>query len=73
MSEVEASDRWFVEVERLIKDLDIEAGNLNRQFGLTKEDCAHIIRVQGSNDICMGGNPIEYNYEEQVKVLESIL
>jgi len=70
---IEASDRWFQEVERLLKDLDIQTGNLNSQFGLTKEDCAHIIKYQYSNDYAREGNPRDYNYEEIYDLFTSLL
>ncbi len=73
MSKMEASDRWFEEVERLLKDLHIQTGNLNRQFGLTKEDCPHIVRVQHSMDVTRQGNPRDYQYEDCLALLESLL
>jgi methanol:N,N-dimethyl-4-nitrosoaniline oxidoreductase len=73
MTRMEASDAWFNEVERLLKDLDVETGNLKKQFGLTKADCAHIVKVQYSNDFPVQGNPRDYNYEECVALLESLL
>jgi alcohol dehydrogenase class IV len=72
MSEIKASDAWFEEVERLLKDLNIETGNLNMQFGLTKEDCVHIVKNQHTG-IFREGNPRGYNYEDCVKLLEDLL
>jgi len=73
MTKMQASDKWFDEVERLLKDLNIQTGNLNKQFGMTKEDCAHIIKFQYSNDFAAEGNPREYKYEECLSLFESIL
>ncbi len=73
MTKMQASDKWFDEVERLLKDLKIQTGNLNKQFGLTKEDCAHIVKYQYSNDFAAEGNPRDYHYEECLSLLESLL
>jgi formaldehyde dismutase / methanol dehydrogenase len=73
MTKMQASDKWFDEVERLLKDLTIQTGNLNKQFGLTKEDCAHIVKFQYSNDFAAEGNPREYKYEECLSLFESLL
>lgn len=73
MTKMQASDAWFVEVERMLKDLNIETGNLNKRFGLKKEDIPHIVKVQHSLDISVQGNPKDYNYDECVALLESQL
>ena len=73
MTKMQASDKWFDEVERLLKDLNIQTGNLNKQFGLKKEDCAHIVKFQYSNDFAAEGNPREYKYEECLSLFESLL
>lgn len=73
MSKVQASDKWFDEIERLLKDLNIETGNLNRQFGFKKEDAEHVIKWQYANDFAREGNPRDYSYDESVRLLESIL
>ena len=73
LTRMEASDKWFEEVERLLKDLNIQTGNLNKQFGLTKEDCAHIIKFQYSNDYAKEGNPRDYRYEETLALFSSLL
>jgi len=73
LTKMEASDKWFEEVERLLKDLNIETGNLNKRFGLTKEDCAHIIKFQYSNDYAKEGNPRDYNYEDCYNLFTSQL
>jgi methanol:N,N-dimethyl-4-nitrosoaniline oxidoreductase len=71
MSTLQAADRWFVEMENLLKDLGITSGNLNKQFGLKKEDFPHIVKVY-SNDFTVQGNPRQYNYEETIQLLESL-
>jgi alcohol dehydrogenase class IV len=73
MSKMEASDKWFEEVERLLADLHIQTGNLKKQFGLTKEDCPHIVKVQHSIDVTRQGNPRDYNYDECLELLEGLL
>jgi methanol:N,N-dimethyl-4-nitrosoaniline oxidoreductase len=71
LNAIQASDLWFEEIERLLNDLEITPGHLHEQFGLKKEDIPHIVKVYG-NDFCSQGNPKPYNYEEVVKVLESV-
>jgi hypothetical protein len=66
---VEASDRWFKEVDRL-NHLKIRTGNLNKQFGLKKEDCAHTVKNHYRGGM---GNPRDYNYEEALHLLEGLL
>ena len=73
MTKMQASDAWFTEVERLLNDLNIQTGNLNKQFGLKKEDIPHIVRVQHSLDLTVQGNPTDYNFEELVALFESQL
>lgn len=72
MTTVQASDRWFDEIERLLKDLEITPGHLNEQFGIQKKDLKHIVSIY-SNDFSREGNPREFNYDEVIKLLESIL
>jgi formaldehyde dismutase / methanol dehydrogenase len=71
MTTMEASDRWFDETERLLKDLEIIPGRVHEQFGLNSEDFDHIARIY-SNDFCSQGNPKAYNYEEVIRLLESV-
>lgn len=72
MSELEASDRWFVEIERLLKDLEITPGQLNKQFGVEEKDLDHIVKVY-SNDFCSQGNPKFFDYDECISLLKSVL
>jgi alcohol dehydrogenase class IV len=72
MSELEASDRWFYEIERLLKDLEITPGQLKKQFGVEEKDLDHIIKVY-ANDFCSQGNPKLFNYDECISLLKSVL
>jgi alcohol dehydrogenase class IV len=72
MTELEAADHWFYEIERLLKDLEITPGQLNKQFGVEEKDLDHIVKVY-SNDFCSQGNPKEYNYDECISLLKSVL
>jgi formaldehyde dismutase / methanol dehydrogenase len=67
----QASDKWFEETERLLRDLEITPGHLHEQFGLQKEDIPHIVKTY-SNDFCSQGNPKAYDHDEVVKLLESV-
>ena len=73
MTTIQAADKWFDELERLLKDLNIETGNLNRQFGLKREDFEHIATKQYANDFSREGNPREYNFDDCIKLLEKLL
>jgi methanol:N,N-dimethyl-4-nitrosoaniline oxidoreductase len=72
MTELEAADRWFVEIERLIKDLDIIPGHLNEQFGVQEKDLEKIVTVY-ANDFCSQGNPRDFNHDEVIDVLKGAL
>ncbi len=72
MTESQAAERWFDEMENLLKDLEITPGQLNKQFGLQEKDLEHIVKIY-SNDFCSQGNPREFNAEEALNVLKSIL
>jgi alcohol dehydrogenase class IV len=72
MTALEASDKWFDEIERLLKDLDIQTGHLKQQFGIRKEDLPQIVKVY-SNDFPREGNIREYNYDEILELLENAL
>jgi alcohol dehydrogenase class IV len=73
MSKIQAADKWFDEMERLLKDLNIETGNLNKQFGFQKTDVEHVITNQYANDFAREGNPRDFNYEDCVKLLEDLV
>jgi alcohol dehydrogenase class IV len=72
MTTVQAADKWFDEIERLLKDLNIKPGHLNEQFGLKKDDLEHVVDVY-KNDFCSGCNPIPFNHDDCIKILESVL
>jgi alcohol dehydrogenase class IV len=72
LTEGQASEKWFEEMERLLRDLEITSGQLNKQLGLQEKDLEHIVNVY-SNDFCRQGNPKEFNFEETLQVLKSVL
>ena len=67
----QASDKWFEETERLLKELEIKPGHVHDQFGLEKKDIPHIAKTY-ANDFCSQGNPKAYDYDEVVGLLESV-
>ena len=72
MTELQAADRWFDEIEQMLRDLEIIPGHLNEQFGVQEKDLEHIVKVY-SNVFCSQGNPKEFNFEEALNVIRSIL
>ena len=72
MTTMQAADKWFEEVERLLKDLGIKTGHLNEQFGLEKKYSKHIVDIY-ANDFAREGNPKDFNYDEVVNLLESLI
>jgi len=70
MTKMQAADKFFDEIERLLADLNIKTGHLNEQFGLQQKDLKHIATVF-QNDFCREGNPRDCTIEETVKLLES--
>ena len=72
MTSMQAADKWFDEVERLLKDLNIETGNLSKQFGLQKKDLEHMAYIY-TNDFTQEGNPRDVDYDECLKLLEGLL
>jgi len=73
MTTAQASDKWFDEMDRLLADLGIQSGHLNKQFGLKKEQVPHIVKWQYQKDFAREGNPRDFNFEESVKLLEDLL
>jgi methanol:N,N-dimethyl-4-nitrosoaniline oxidoreductase len=73
MTTMQAADKWFEEMDRLLKDLGIETGNLTKQFGLKKEQIPHIVKWQYEKDFAREGNPRDFNFAESVKLLEDLL
>jgi alcohol dehydrogenase class IV len=72
MTRMQAADKWFDEIERLLADLNVKTGHLNEQFGLQKKDLEHLVTIY-SNDLCREGNPRDFNFEECIKLLEGLL
>jgi alcohol dehydrogenase class IV len=72
MTRVQAADKWFEEVERLQKDLNIGSTRLSERFGLEQKDLEHIISVI-SKDITCTSNPREFNPQEWLEVLQAAL
>ena len=72
MTMMQAADKWFDEIEKLLADLNIKTGHLNEQFGLEKKDLEHIV-TSYSKDWCKQGNQREFNYEECIRLLEGML
>jgi len=72
MTEWEAADCWFDEIEQLLKDLEITPDHLTQQFGVQEKDLDKIVRVY-ANDFCSQGNPREFNHDEVVNLMRSVL
>lgn len=72
MSQLEMSERWFIEIEQLLNDVEIRSGYLTEQFGITEDDFDHIIEIY-ENDFCSQGNPKEFNAQEVRDLLKSVL
>jgi alcohol dehydrogenase class IV len=68
---MQAADKWFAEIERLLQDLGVQSGNLNAQFGLRREDFGHMVDVY-SNDFCSQSNPRGFNRAECMSLLEEL-
>lgn len=73
LTKMQAADKWFNEIERLLSDLNIRTGHLNEQFGLQKKDIEHIVINQYTNDFTREGNPRDFNFNDCVKLLEDLL
>jgi alcohol dehydrogenase class IV len=72
MSEWEVADRWFDEIEQMLKDLDITPGHVAEQFGLQEKDLDHIVNVY-HNDFCSQGNPREFDHDEVIALLKRVM
>ncbi len=72
LTEWEAADRWFDEMEQLLEDLEITTGRLGEQFGVKESDLEKIVRVY-ANDFCSQGNPREFNHNEVIDLLKGAL
>jgi alcohol dehydrogenase class IV len=72
LTTMQAADKWFDEVERLLADLNIKTGHLKEQFGLQQQDVEHIVTTY-SNDFASEGNPRDFDFKESIQLLESML
>ncbi|HJX12732.1 MAG TPA: iron-containing alcohol dehydrogenase [Dehalococcoidales bacterium] len=72
MTDWQAADRWFEEIEQLMKDLEITPGHLADQFGLQEKDLEHIVEIY-SNDFCSQGNPKEFDHDEVIALLKRVM
>jgi alcohol dehydrogenase class IV len=72
LTEWEAAERWFDEMEQLLDDVGIIPGHLGEQFGVKESDLEKIVRVY-ANDFCSQGNPREFNHDEVIDLLKGAL
>jgi methanol:N,N-dimethyl-4-nitrosoaniline oxidoreductase len=72
MTEWEAADHWFYEIENLLDDLEIIPDELNAQFGVEEKDLDHIVKVY-ANDFCSQGNPKAFDYDDCINLLKDAL
>lgn len=72
LNKMQASDKFFEELERLLKDLNIKSGHLKEQLGIQEKDLEHIAKYY-QIDWGREGNPRDSSIEETVKLLRSIL
>lgn len=72
LTDWEAADIWFEEIEQLLADLEITPGQLKKQFGLKEADLEHIVKVY-SNDFCSQGNPRAFDHDEVLNVLKGAM
>jgi formaldehyde dismutase / methanol dehydrogenase len=72
LSEWEAADLWFDEIEQLLADLEIKPGRFAEQFGLEEKDLEHIVKVY-QNDFCSQGNPKDFDFQEVLTLLKRTL
>ena len=72
MTVIQAADKWFDEIERMLEDLNIPTGHLKEQFGLEHEDIEEMsAKIAGT--LGNFGNPRELPYEDALKLYESIM
>ena len=72
LTKMQAADKWFDEIERLLADLNIRTGHLHEQFGLEEKDLDHMATVF-MNDFCREGNPRDCTKEETIKLLQGLM
>jgi alcohol dehydrogenase class IV len=69
---MEASDKFFDEMDRLLTDLGIQSGHLKQQIGLQEKDLEHVARYY-QIDWGREGNPRDSTIAQTVELLRSIL
>jgi len=72
MSRMQAADRWFDEVERMLSDLNIVTGHLQEQLGIKPENLEGIATGYGKS-VGSQGNPRDYIFEEIMKILKKLI
>ena len=72
MTRMEASDKFFDEMDRLLTDLGIKSGHLKQQIGLQEKDLEHVARYY-QIDWGREGNPRDSTIAQTVELLRSIL
>jgi alcohol dehydrogenase class IV len=72
MTRMEASDKFFDEMDRLLTDLGIKSGHLKQQIGLQEKDLEHVARYY-QIDWGREGNPRDSTIDQIVELLRSIL
>ena len=72
MTTMQASDRWFDEVERLLQDLNIKPGRLMEQFGFEEKNVPHVVN-RATSGFNQEGNPRDLNADNGTELLTSIL
>jgi formaldehyde dismutase / methanol dehydrogenase len=72
MTKMEASDKFFDELDRLLKDLGIKSGHLKEQIGLQEKDLKHVAKYY-QMDWGREGNPRDSTIDQTVALLRSIL
>jgi methanol:N,N-dimethyl-4-nitrosoaniline oxidoreductase len=72
LTKMQAADKWFEEMERLLADLNIKTGHLNEQFGIQQKDLEHFVNAY-ANSFHHEGNPREFDRDELSRLLEGVL
>ncbi len=72
MTSIQAGEKWIEEVDRMLKDLGVQTGNLTEQFGVEKDYIPGIIETSVAG-LAKRSNPRGYNYDEVVALFESLL
>ncbi|MFC1933486.1 iron-containing alcohol dehydrogenase, partial [Chloroflexota bacterium] len=72
MTRMQAADKWFDEVERLLADLNIKTGHLHEQVGLQQEDLEDLANRM-SKGFYKESNPRDTVFDEMLALLESMM